>query len=66
MKGLQVFTGVMIILTILAVIGFIRSTIKFNKKCEDLIVKIHQPRTIYIHKVNDTTFQQDNVTFIIR
>ena len=66
MKGLQIFTGFMIIVIVISFIGLIRSSIKFSKNCDDLIVKLHQPRTVYIHKINDTTFQQDNVTFIIR
>jgi hypothetical protein len=68
MKGFTVF---MIIVIVISFIGLISFTIKFHKKSmelggDDLIVKLHQPRTVYIHKINDTTFQQDNVTFIIR
>ena len=59
-------TFILAILVGLTFVGFIYDMNRLNKDIEKVRVELNKPDTVFIKKINDTTFQKRNITYIIR
>lgn len=47
-------------------IAFYRDQVRLSKDIEKVQIELNKPDTVYLQKINDTTFQKRNITYIIR
>ena len=59
------YTPFIILLFIIAM-GVVISLDRISNSTKQLQIELNKPDTVYLQKINDTTFQKRNITYIIR